>query len=494
MKKKTILVIASMLASFCLLSQSSKIRLAVSVFNDTITRETESLRFGNHLSAGLEKMYMAVADFQVRESGTIQKYLDNLKSVQLGLTDDLLIKGKADSLLVDYLVFGSVSSIDGRYNVDARIVNIDSWKIIKSYGATCSNLDEAADNIKFCLIDNLNQAFIADRESMMNGSPTIAVFMFRDENQAAMKTTFSAVFSEMLNSVLGSFQLINTVERTYTKTLIQEKVLEMAGVTENSSVNRKDIMDIQYKLTGGFRVFKDVITVNYKLERMSDGQVVFIGSRDISSSASLRTLSEAISNTVEDVLANRIGTLKLESRPSEAAVFIDNEPMGKTPLLIPLSRGEHSLMVKLDGFETYKSTVKIDAQSVIEKSIKLDALSRKLLNEAFDFERRGNMEKAIRLYDDFIEKYGEATEVNEALYRKGHLLISLKRYNEAVITFESLVKKYPDALTRAEAYYGLAKAYYSMGDIARAKSTKSFLLERFGETYTAEEARRSFNW
>ncbi len=494
MKKRIILFLSFVLASFCLLSQSSKIRLAVSGFNDSITKETESLKSGSYLSAGLERLYTGVANFQVRESGAIQKYLDNLKSVQLGLTDDLLIKGKSDSLLVDYLVFGTVSSIDGRYNVDARVVNIDSWKIVKSYGITSGNIDEAVDNIKFSLIDNFNQEFITDRESLMNDSPTVAVFIFKDENPAAMNTKFSAVFSEMLNSVLGSFQMINTIERTYTKTLIQEKVLEMVGVTENTSMNRKDVMDIQYKLTGGFRVFKDVITVNYKLEKISSGQVIYMGTRDLSSSSSLRRVCESISNTIEDVLANRIGTLKLDSSPSDAEVYIDDEPMGRTPLLIPLAKGNHNLTIKMDGFETHKSSIAIEPQAILDRKIKLEGLSRKLLNDAFNLERSGNLEGAIKLYDEFIAKYGEATEVNEALYRKGHLLINLKRYNDAVTTFDSLVKKYPDALTRAEAYYGLAKAYHLMGDIEKAKSTKNFLLERFSETYTAEEARRTFNW
>ncbi|HPS58302.1 MAG TPA: PEGA domain-containing protein [Spirochaetota bacterium] len=494
MKKiiSTMLIIA--VSAVILLSQSAKIRLAVSGFNDTITRETELEKTGKNLSAELEKLYTAVTAFQVRESGAIQKYLDNLKSVQLGLTDDLFIKGKSDSLLVDYLVFGTVSSIDGKYNVDTRVVNIDSWKIVKSYGITCTSVDEAIGNIQFSLIDNFNQSLIDDRESLMKDSPTVAVFTFKDDNSAAMHTRYSTVFTEMLNSVLGSFQMINTIERTYTKTLIQEKVLEMVGVTENSSVNRKDVMDIQYKLTGGFRVFKDVITVNYKLEKISNGQVIYMGTRDISSSSSLRRVCESISNIIEDVLANRIGTLKLDSIPHEADVFIDDEPMGKTPLLIPVPKGNHNLTIKMDGFETHKSSITIEPQSILDKNIKLEALSRQLLNEAYNLERRGNIEGAIKLYDEFIIKYGEATEVNEALYRKGHLLISLKRYNDAVNTFDSLVKKYPDALTRAEAYFGLAKSYYLMGDLARAKATKSFLLERFGETYTAEEARRTFSW
>ena len=494
MKKLTVIMLLILCPVLLLYSQQSKIRLAVSGFNDTITRESEQQKAGGYISAGLERLYTAAVSFQVRESGAIQKYLENLKSVQLGLTDDLMIKGKADSLLVDYLVFGTVSSMDGQFNVDARVVNIDTWKIVKSYGTTCGSLDEAVGSIQFSLIDNFNQEFVSDRESLMDDSPTVAVFGFKDDNPAAMKTKFSAVFTEMLNSVLGSFQMINTIERTYTKTLIQEKVLEMVGVTEHTSAGRKDVMGIQYKLTGNFRVFKDVITVNYKLEKLSTGQIVYMGSRDIGSASALRRVCESIANTVEDVLGNRIGTLKLASDPADAEVYIDDEPMGRTPLVIPVQKGNHTLTVKLDGYETSKTSITIEPQAILDKTVKLEQLSRKLLNDAYNLERGGNAADAVKLYDEFIAKYGEASEVNEALYRKGHVLISLKRYQEAIQTFDSLVKRYPDSLTRAEAYYGLAKAYYEMGDLARAKATKSFLLERFGETYTAEEARANFNW
>lgn len=464
------------------------------MFNDTITRETEQQKAGDYLSAGFEKLYTSGDAFQVREAGAIHKYIENLKSVQLGITDDLLIKGQAEKLLIDYFVFGTVSSMDGKYNVDARVVNIDTWKIVKSFGTTCGSLDEAVEEIRFSLVDNFDQSFIGDRESLMTNSPTIGVFSFKDENPASMKTKYTTVFTEMLNSILGSFQLINTVERTYTKTLIQEKMLEMVGVTENTSTKRKDIMGMQYKMTGGFRVFKDVIVVNYKIERMSDGQIVFLGSRDISSSSCFRRVCESIANTVEDLLGRRIGTLKLASDPSDAEVYIDDEPMGRTPLLIPVQKGKHTLTVKLDGYETSRTSLIIEPQTIIEKNIRLEELSRKLLNEAYNLERKGNAEGAIKVYDEFITKYGDAVEVNEALYRKGHVLIGIKRYGEAVQTFDALVKKYPDALTRAEAYYGLAKAYHGMGDLERARATRNFILQRFGETYTAEEARRNFNW
>ncbi len=496
MKKIILFTILSIISAVVLFSQDARIRLAVCEFNDTITRETELNKNGTYLSSSVEKLYSLANAFKVRESSALTKYLDNMKSVQLGLTDDLLFKGSGDSLLVDYLVIGTVSSIDGKYNVDARIVNVDSWKILKSCGTTSGSLDEAIEDIKFNLIESFDQAYITDRENFMEKSPTVAIFSFKDENPAAMYTKYSSVFVEMLNSVLGSFQMTNTIERTYTKTLIQEKVLEMVGVTENNASNRKDVIGIQYKVTGGIRVFKDVTTINYKIENISTGQVIYIGSRDIASSSALRRVAQSIALIIDDVLGNKISSIKINSNPPGAEVYLDDELMGVTPLLAPVQKGNHKLIVKLAGYEPFKSDISVEAQTIFDKTVKLEPLSTKLYMEAYQFEVKGDFESALKGYDEFINTYGDAVEVNDALYRKGHILIGLKRYNEAVQTFEILVKRYPDSLMRAQAYYGLALAYYSMGNLQKAVEMKNYLYEHFGETetFTVEEAKRTFNF
>ena len=48
--------------------------------------------------------------------------------------------------------------------------------------------------------------------------------------------------------------------------------------------------------------------------------------------------------------------VKFSSNPSTASVFIDQVEVGKTPFEIKLTRkNEHSVMIKLDGYQTYET-------------------------------------------------------------------------------------------------------------------------------------------
>lgn len=48
--------------------------------------------------------------------------------------------------------------------------------------------------------------------------------------------------------------------------------------------------------------------------------------------------------------------VKFSSNPSTASVFIDQVEVGKTPFEVKLERkSEHSVMIKLDGYQTYET-------------------------------------------------------------------------------------------------------------------------------------------
>lgn len=51
-------------------------------------------------------------------------------------------------------------------------------------------------------------------------------------------------------------------------------------------------------------------------------------------------------------------TVKFSSNPSSASVFIDEVEVGKTPFEMKLARkSEHSVMIKLDGYQTYQTNL-----------------------------------------------------------------------------------------------------------------------------------------
>lgn len=48
--------------------------------------------------------------------------------------------------------------------------------------------------------------------------------------------------------------------------------------------------------------------------------------------------------------------IKISSNPSSATIFIDEVEVGKTPFQMKLTRiSEHSVMIKLDGYQTYQT-------------------------------------------------------------------------------------------------------------------------------------------
>ncbi|HSV97471.1 MAG TPA: tetratricopeptide repeat protein, partial [Spirochaetota bacterium] len=96
-------------------------------------------------------------------------------------------------------------------------------------------------------------------------------------------------------------------------------------------------------------------------------------------------------------------------------------------------------------------------------------------------------------YQEFIDRYGESEFANMAYYRRGHILqFYLKQHDEAVACFETLIGRYPDAMTRAEAYLGLARTYRAMGREERALTIVRTLVEKFPDSLSTEEAKIEF--
>jgi len=223
----------------------------------------------------------------------------------------------------------------------------------------------------------------------------------------------------------------------------------------------------------------------------ADNSLVFMGSRDIASSSGLRPAAWSISNTVEDALNNRIGTLKLTSTPDGADIYIDGKKEGKAPAQLSVQQGNHKLMVKLDGYVPYKADIEIQSKKITEQAVALKPVPFKIFENAMQFEKKRDWAGAIKAYSDFIKEYDDTVEADSAYYRKGHLeMMYTKNYQDALNTFEALVKRYPEAMIRAEGYYGMMRAYEFMGNKPKALEIKQYILANYSETNAAAEAKK----
>ena len=495
--KRNITVAASLfflLLAGILISQEAKIRIAITSF-DTLTFEADSEKLGN-VSAGIVENKVAGIDrFQVRKRGDIQDYIDKLQQAQLGLSNPDSVKGMAKSLKVDYLTVGSVYKFGTHCEVDARAVNIDDWTIVHSAGCNSFSADAAADFNGQDIMYTFTKENLDKKEKEKAGSYTVEVFEFKDDTNLSEDGGYGEGFAEILNSELGALNNISVIERTHSKALIMEKSLEMAGIIENDKsfdVFRK--RNVQYMLRGNIKSFKDVICINYEVRNTSNRKLVYMEHREIGSIKALRPLARSIAKQVEDALNNKIGTLSLTTKPSKANLVLDDAPAGMAPLLMSLSRGKHTVKVSLPGYETVVQEIDIKPKKINKITIKMPPISTKLLKVAAQYEKRKDYKTAVQKYQEFIDQYNETREANQAYYRMGHvMLINLKNYSDALKTFQTLVNRYPDAMTRAEAYFGMANTYLAMGNRAKARETISYIIEKYPETFAAEEAKMRKN-
>jgi TolB-like protein len=471
-------------------SQAKAIKIAVASF-ELLTAEADAEKPGENAAQLIEANLGSLSQFQLRKSGEVEGYIKKLELAQAGAGNPDELRGVGETLKINYIAVGSISRFGALYQVDVRTVNVDDWSIVHSSGIDSYTIDSACRYVNKDIQITFTGGELEGKEKEGADKATVTVFKFDDANVMAQGAGYGGAFAEMLNSELGALRKLQVIERTHSKALINEKALEMAGVIENNDADGYlKVRGIAYRLTGGIRVFKDVTCIAYELLSTEGGVPVFMGYTEIVSLDGMRPVARHIARNVEDSLNNKIGTLRLTADPAGSEVSIDGLPAGTAPVITFLPKGAHQVKVTSRGYETAVRDMAIEPKQVNTLDIKLERLSRKLLDEALLLERMNNWEAAVAKYQEFIDRYNDTDEANEAWYRKGHVLQNyMAKYTEALAAFEALIKRYPDAMTRAEAWFGLAKTYTAMGNPAKAKEALMVLVEKFPDSFAAEEGK-----
>lgn len=79
----------------------------------------------------------------------------------------------------------------------------------------------------------------------------------------------------------------------------------------------------------------------------------------------LRTIEAAAAASSvpsRSVPADTPGALRVDSRPRGARVFLDNKPVGLTPLVVPgIRAGSHAVRLEMEGYHSWSTSVNVDA-------------------------------------------------------------------------------------------------------------------------------------
>ncbi len=360
---KTVFMAICSIATGLILWATVPFNMAISSFENVTVENTDETT-GKQLALRIEEKLKDSTGVQLRASGAVEKYIKMLELSQAGVISPSVVDSRRSILDVDHISVGSIARIGSMYEIDSRLVNVNNWEIEYACGFTTGSIDYAVESILEKYRNHL-ASIKADQDEDKKEPARVTVYRFRESNENALARGYGNVLSEIINSELGSRKGLATVERKYSKSLINEKVLRMTGVVENdNSTSLFNNRRIQYELTGELRVFDDLICIRYTLRDTASGMCVLPGYHEISSPRYLRPLAASIASDLAGVISNEAGVLQIKCKEKSINVILDGEPLGNVRKL-RLGKGNYQLKVAKPGFSNFEKTVVIKPGSTV---------------------------------------------------------------------------------------------------------------------------------
>lgn len=93
-----------------------------------------------------------------------------------------------------------------------------------------------------------------------------------------------------------------------------------------------------------------------------------------------------------------------------------------------------------------------------------------MLNYGYQLAISGELDKAVAIYDDIIEQYGDSSAIAKVYLNKGIIQYNEGSYRKAISSFDMVLEKVTeDSITEEKAYWYLGNAYLNVGDLQNSR-------------------------
>jgi len=110
-------------------------------------------------------------------------------------------------------------------------------------------------------------------------------------------------------------------------------------------------------------------------------------------------------------------------------------------------------------------------------------------NEAFNTLQAGNNRAAREQFKKFLNTYKTSELADNAQFWIGESYYREKKFEEAILSFEDLIKNYPKSAKIPEAYYKQALSFSAINDPVAAKTKLEMLLNEYPDSELAQRAK-----
>lgn len=112
-----------------------------------------------------------------------------------------------------------------------------------------------------------------------------------------------------------------------------------------------------------------------------------------------------------------------------------------------------------------------------------------LYDESYLLIRKGDYQKAVESFQRYLAACPQHESVDNAYFWIGECYYALEKYADAVPQFDFLLKNYKNGRNTTRAMFKLARCYQELGQKADAKKAYQRVIDEFGGTLEAEQAK-----
>jgi tol-pal system protein YbgF len=111
-------------------------------------------------------------------------------------------------------------------------------------------------------------------------------------------------------------------------------------------------------------------------------------------------------------------------------------------------------------------------------------------NEAYNVLQAGNNRSAREQFKKFLNTYKSSELADNAQFWIGESYYREKKFEEAILSFEDLIKNYPKSAKISEAYYKQALSFSAINDSVAARAKLEMLLNEYPDGELAQRAKQ----
>ncbi len=112
----------------------------------------------------------------------------------------------------------------------------------------------------------------------------------------------------------------------------------------------------------------------------------------------------------------------------------------------------------------------------------------KLYETTLDIYNKGEYEKAIAGFKDFLKKYPDSNLADNAQFWIGESYMSLKQYESAILAYQEVIKKYPKGNKIPNALLRQALAFYEIKDKISSRLLLKKIIKQYPDSSEAKIA------